>query len=166
MTIYCISHTLSNTECQYCAVEKEALACLWAVEHFEKYLLGRHFTLHTEQHALQQILSSPAKAKSIWKTSKYLCWAERLSAHDFMIAYWKEENLVLDVLSRLLLSSEGPTVADGYVDCLVHQVQPHGITFSEIQFCTSTDNILIPVLYFVNTYWLSLLQRMPGIGVQ
>ncbi len=40
VTITCASHMLLEMEHHYLAVEKEALGCLWAVEQFEKYLLG------------------------------------------------------------------------------------------------------------------------------
>ncbi len=63
---------LTTTEHHYSAAELEGLACLWAVEKFEKFLLGRHFKLHTDQRALQQILKSPAKAESIRKQSKFI----------------------------------------------------------------------------------------------
>ncbi len=62
VTIMCASHTLSATKCNYSAVEKEALTCMWAIEKLDKYLLGIRFTLHTDQHALQQVLGSFTKA--------------------------------------------------------------------------------------------------------
>ncbi len=40
VTITCASHMLSAAECNYSAVTKEALICMWAVEKFDKYLLG------------------------------------------------------------------------------------------------------------------------------
>ncbi len=87
VTISCASHTLSATEHNYSTVEKEALGCMWAVEKFDKYLLGLPFTLHTDQQALQQVLGSPTQAASKWKMSKFIRWAEHLSAYDFTLAY-------------------------------------------------------------------------------
>ncbi len=69
VTVSCASHTLSSTEQRYLALEKEALGCLWVVEHFKEFLLGKHFTLHADQHALRQLLTSPAKAESMHKAS-------------------------------------------------------------------------------------------------
>ncbi len=40
VTILCASHWLSATEHLYSAAEMEGLACLWAVEKFEKFLPG------------------------------------------------------------------------------------------------------------------------------
>ncbi len=100
-------------EHRYSTAEKEALACVWAVEKFEKFLLSRHFTLHMDQHALHQILSSPSKAVGIRKTLKFIRWAELLSAYDFDIAYQKgEENLVPNALSCLPLPSQANALED------------------------------------------------------
>ncbi len=41
-------------------------------------------TVHTDQHALQQVLGSPMQVESAHKTSKFICWAERLLDYDFM----------------------------------------------------------------------------------
>ncbi len=100
VTICCASHTLSETEQHYSTVKKEALACVWAIEHWDKYLLGKPFALHTDQHVLQQVLNSPTQAESAHKMSKFICWAERLTAYDFKIAYRPgRDNLVPDALS-------------------------------------------------------------------
>ncbi len=59
ITVCCASHKLSETEQHYSIVEKDMLACIWAIERWDKYLLGKPFTLHTDQHMLQQVLGSP-----------------------------------------------------------------------------------------------------------
>ncbi len=136
MTISCVSHMLSATEHHCSTVEKEGLACLWAIEKFEKYLLGRPFTLHADQHALQQILASPSQVESKRKTSKFIRWAERLTAYDFTLVYCPgKDNSVPDMLSRLPLATTGEALADGYTDHLISQIHPHGISFAEVQQC-------------------------------
>lgn len=50
------SHTLTETEQKYSIVDKEALACVWAVEKWRTYLWGRRFTLHTDHQALTTLL--------------------------------------------------------------------------------------------------------------
>ncbi len=145
---------LSATECHYSTVEKEGLGCLWAVEKSEKYLLGRPFTLHTDQHALRQILGSPLQAESKRNTSKSICWAERLAAYDFMLVYRPgKDNSVPDMLSHLPLPSTGDALADGYTDCLISQICPHGISFTEVQQCTTADTMLQSVCHYINSYW-------------
>ncbi len=154
VTVCCASHTLTETERHYSTVEKEALACLWAIEHWEKYLLGRSFTLHTDQHALKQVLGSPTQAENTRKTSKFIRWAERLSAYDFTIAYRPgSENLVPDALSRLPQPSSGPAVDDGFTTRLISQIRPHGISFSEVQECTRQDLDLQAAIRYTENGW-------------
>ena len=49
----------------YPAYEGEILAVHWALEKFRHYLLGRDFTLITDNKALQNILTSEKKSKKI-----------------------------------------------------------------------------------------------------
>ncbi len=76
--------------------------------------------MQTDHSALQQILSSLAKAESIRKQSKYVRWAERLAAYDFDIVHRPGElNSVPDALSRLPLPSTAPAVEDDDVPRLI-----------------------------------------------
>lgn len=42
------SSSLTPTERRYSQIEREALGCVWAVEHFRTYLWGGKFTLQTD----------------------------------------------------------------------------------------------------------------------
>ncbi len=65
------SRTLTKTERNYAANEKEALACVWAVEHWEKYLLGRHFLLQTDHQALESIFKEQGGGRTAKKFARY-----------------------------------------------------------------------------------------------
>ncbi len=81
---------------------------------FEKYLLGRPFTLHTDQHALRHIFASPSQAESKRKTSKFIHWGECLATYDFTLVYHPgKDNSVPNTLSRLPLVTTGEAPADG-----------------------------------------------------
>ena len=47
------SRALSDTEKRYSQTEKEALAIIWAVEHFHLFIYGSEFTLVTEHKPLE-----------------------------------------------------------------------------------------------------------------
>ncbi len=100
VTICFAAHTLTQQERNYLTGERGALAAVWACEYFEKFLLGRCFTLRMDHSALQQLLASPGKDQR--KSSKFVQWAERLTAFDFKPVYHQgSENLVADALSCL-----------------------------------------------------------------
>ena len=63
------SKTLSATERKYSTGEREALACIFACEHWLVFLFGRKFTLRTKHQAL------------IYR------WPDRLHHYDFDIQY-------------------------------------------------------------------------------
>ncbi len=46
-----------------------------------------------------------------------------------------------DMLSQLPLRSKGPALEDNLVACLVRQIQPQGINFSDVQEQTGLDNV-------------------------
>lgn len=105
------SGTLSKTEQNYSQLEKEALAIVFAVKKFHKYLFGREFTLVSDHQPLQYIFG---KHKNIPVTaaSRIQRWALILSGYRYSIVY-KKGSLIsnADALSRLP-NSESTNVSD------------------------------------------------------
>ena len=93
------SKTLDRAQRNYAANEREALACMLAVEHWENLLLGLHFTLRTDHQALESMLRNP---KTRRETSKFPRWLQRLQAFDYTVQYLPgPQNKIPDYLSRL-----------------------------------------------------------------
>ena len=93
------SKTLDKAQRNYAANEREALACMLAIEHWEPLLLGRHFTLRTDHQALETMLKNP---KTRRESSKFPRWLQRLQEFDYDIQYLPGlENKLPDYLSRL-----------------------------------------------------------------
>ena len=103
-TVAFASRTLSPTERAYSTSEREALACMWACEHWHYYLYGRRFTLRTDHSALKALLSGGQKGR---KPMRLLRWADRLQQYDYEIQYRPgSDNVVADLLSRSCETSE------------------------------------------------------------
>ena len=91
------SRGLSKSEANYPAHKLEFLALKWAVcEKFQDYLLGAHFTVHTDNNPLTYVLTS-AKVDATGQR-----WLAALSCHDFTIKYRTgKKNIDADALSRI-----------------------------------------------------------------
>ena len=97
--IACFSRTLSASERNYSATEKEAYGVILALEHFEKLILGIHVLIRTDHQALLSMLKQPKDRR---QSSKFTRWLERLQPFQFTLEYVKGgENTIADTLSRL-----------------------------------------------------------------
>lgn len=93
------SHMLFPRERNFATNEGEALACLWAAEHWEKFLLACPFTLRTNHEALLTLLQRHSPSH---KSAKFTRWLERLSRFDYTIEHiLGSRNVVADTLNRL-----------------------------------------------------------------
>lgn len=95
------SSTLTPTQCNYPQVDREALAIIFGISRFYKYLWGRQFTIVTDCSAVQRILH-PSKSLPSRTGSRLQNWASILQGFDYNIVHRKaEEMAVPDALSRL-----------------------------------------------------------------
>ncbi|MCP3663565.1 MAG: hypothetical protein GY696_13920 [Gammaproteobacteria bacterium] len=74
--------SLDKSQRNYAANEKEALACMAACEHWEKFLLGRPSTLRMDHEALTTLLNNTASRR---QSAKFQRWKERLAEFDYNI---------------------------------------------------------------------------------
>ena len=79
-----VSRTLSKAEQNYSQIEKEALALIFGVKKFHKYLFGQRFALVTDHKPLLSILSGKTAIPSV-VAARMQCWAIFLSAYSYDI---------------------------------------------------------------------------------
>ena len=76
--------------------QNEFLAMKWSIEHFQTYLLGRHFKVCTDNNPLTYFLTSPNMDATKQR------WINELAKYDFSLKYQKgKNNTVADALSRI-----------------------------------------------------------------
>lgn len=100
-----ISCTLTTAQQNYAQLHREALAIVFAVKKFHKYIFGKKFTIYSDHRPLQDIFnekkSMPIAAERLQR------WAIFLAMYQYKIEYKKGSRLGnADALSRLPLKME------------------------------------------------------------
>lgn len=100
--IHFASRTLSRTEENYSASEKEMLAIFWVLQTFRNYLYGSKVKIITDHQPLTFALS-PKNTNAKLKR-----WKAYLEEHDYELMYKPgKANVVADALSRIVCSMTG-----------------------------------------------------------
>lgn len=94
------SKALSSTERRYPQTQREALAIVWAPEHFHFYLLGLEFTIRTDSEGLK-IAYSADKGIPKRMMKRFEGWALRLDNFCYKIEHVSGEENIADSPSRL-----------------------------------------------------------------
>jgi hypothetical protein len=90
------SRSLNKAEQNYPITEQEALAVVWAIDHFDKYLLLQKFTVVTDHSALTTLM------KTHKPKGRRGRWIMKLQQFDFEIKHRTgRSNKNADALSRL-----------------------------------------------------------------
>lgn len=146
-TVAFASRSLTSTERRYSAGEKEALACLFACEHWHIYLWGRRFLLRTDHQALVTLLSSRGSGRRPLRIAR---WSARLLYYNFDIVYQRgSDNAVADALSRLPLVAAAEPEMEEEVVSLVSSC----MTKDQVQVATAKDSTLQLVTKYLEKGW-------------
>ena len=95
--VACASRTLSSAERNYSVGEREALACVFAVEKWHVFLWGKKFVIRTDHSALTTMLSKGTDRKSM----RIARWYSKLMKYNYDIEYRPgSDNKLADGLSR------------------------------------------------------------------
>lgn len=99
------SCTLTKTQQNYAQLHREALAIVFAVKKFHKYIFGKPFVIYSDHQPLQEIFNE--KKSMPIATGRLQRWAIFLAMYNYHIEYKKGSKLGnADALSRLPLSIE------------------------------------------------------------
>lgn len=105
------SRSLSPAERNYAQLDREALAIVFGVKQFHRFLFGQHFTLVTDHKPLTAIFS-PDKATPCMAAARLQRWPLVLSAYSYSIEHTSgSRNCLADAMSRLPLPDSVDRVA-------------------------------------------------------
>ena len=165
-----VSRTLTDAERRYSQLDREALAIIWSLKKFHKYVYAVHFQLVTDNKPLQYILHQN-KGIPEMVISRLQRWALILANYDYTISYrptGKHANA--DVCSRFPLkikdtpASTHPDslVCDGVYECETCKDEIYTVFVGEdkpllnsalISKMSRTDPILAKVILFTLEGW-------------
>lgn len=150
------SRTLTTAERNYSVIEKEALACVWAVEYWRTYLWGRHFTLRTDHMPLTRLFSTQGTGRASARIAR---WAARLLEYNFTTEYVQgNKNVTADFLSRLplkvpeeeILNSD---VSDELIAHVTTVLSTSTVNSEELLNASNSDEVFDQVRHYLCTSW-------------
>ncbi|XP_053686512.1 uncharacterized protein K02A2.6-like [Sabethes cyaneus] len=146
------SKALTVIEKKYSQNQREALAAVWAVEHFSYFLMGRHFTLCTDAQGVSFILNR-SREDSKRALTRADGWALRLSPYDYDVQYIRGRDNIADASSRLYDGNDYPFNEDisPWEIALLEANAVGFLTTAEITEATAKDEVLRSVIQSLQT---------------
>ncbi|XP_064471999.1 uncharacterized protein K02A2.6-like [Ornithodoros turicata] len=135
----------------YAQVEREALAIVYEIQKFHKYLYGRTLEIITDHQPLTQIFSQQRHTSPV-AVARVQRWINVLAAYSFTVKYRKGDDLGnADGLSRVPLQRTVAVhkEATNYVSPL----KDFPLTAKEVERETTKDNMLRKVREFTQQGW-------------
>ena len=113
------SRSCTSAEQNYCPLERETLAIVFACSKFNEYLYGKKFIVESDHKPLKSILNTPIH-KTPPRIQRFFMFLQK---YDFVVNYVPRKDLVCsDTLSRIPLKEQGPEISETEVNCQVHSV--------------------------------------------
>lgn len=135
------SRALTAVETRYSQTEKEALAIVWAIEHFHLYLYGHDFVLVTDHKPLEVIYGSSRSKPS----ARIERWVLRLQPYTFKVVYKPGATNPADYLSRHPVptkNTKNQEMTESYINFVTTNSIPKAMTLEEIKKATDKDETL------------------------
>ena len=144
------SRSLTDVETRYSQTEREALAVVWACEHFDLYVRGNKFKIFTDHKALTYIWKKPRPPLRIER------WGLRLQPYCCTIVYRPGKDNTADYMSRhLMATTHSPPrtqkMAEEYVSFIATEAIPMAMSLEEVKCATLNDKTLQAVAGFIRT---------------
>ena len=148
------SRSLSSAEINYSQLEREALAIIFGVKKFHKFLYGRPFTLVTDHKPLVTILNPTSPILTL-AAARLQGWALLLSAYQYAVEFRptaKHGNA--DGLPRLPLSIDRSEALDPVpAEVNVVQINKLPVKAAQLKRVNDEDRVLAKVRHYIVEDW-------------
>ena len=152
------------TQCEknYCQLEKETPAIVFACERFRQYIYGQKFDIYNDHQPLKSIFNKTL-TKCPPRIQRFLL---RLQQYDFEMHYIKGSQLSIpDALSRAPLSDITPEIPETEITCHVHLIMSclriSIAKHQQIAAETHVDPTMQQLVQYVNHGWPHSRQDIP-----
>ena len=142
-----ISRSLTPTEKRYSQIDREALACVWAVERFHNYVFGIEFELLTDNKPLVSLLSLNCQ-KLLPPRIQRLAW--RLHQYRYKINHIEGKMNIADSFTRLPLKELDKTNSGNDVKFVIEN-DCCALLLSEVKEETAKDKTLIKIIDLIHS---------------
>ena len=147
------SRALSAAECNYTQIEKELLAVVFGMEHFDHFTYGREIRVESDHKPLQAIMGKPLM-DAPRRLQRMLL---RLQRYKISLTFkLGKDMLVADTLSRAPVpSQQGTTLAQKEFKtvCAIQDATDVDPILQEVREETKSDNTLEQVMQFIASGW-------------
>ena len=148
------SRSMTETECRYALIEKEALATTWALEHWSDLLIGMKFKVETDHKPLVPLLSTKLLHELPVRIQRFRM---RLMRCTFSNDHVPGKHLyTADALSRAPTNHTGDQQTeefrhevDNYVNAVMLHLPASDHRLEEISRKLNKDDVLKLVLHYV-----------------
>ena len=151
------SRSLSETECRYAQIEKEALAVTWACEKFSNFLIGTTFHVETDHKPLVPLLSTKDLSDIPPRIQRFKM---RLMRFHFSISHTSGKALyTADTLSRAPLNIKEESDIDlqlqtqAFVDSVVNGIPASQSRLDQVKSNYNSDEVCSSILRYCSEGW-------------
>ena len=134
-----MSKTLKKTQRKWSTIEREAYAVIVALNEFNYYLWGQHFTLVTDHRPLTWLKTMPNPSP------KFARWQMSLQQYDFDIVYKAgKTNRNADALNRICVNNTNIIYFDSEINKdLIREEQENDPVLQELRKAMDGENIAV-----------------------
>jgi transposase InsO family protein len=152
-----ISRRLTPAERGYSQLQREALSIVFTVTRLRQFLLGRRFTIFTDNQPITSLFSPDKQLPSV-AAARVLRWSITLSSYDYVIKHRKATlHANVDTVSRLLpTNSTEPSEWENPQESVLYLMEEEDMPVREdkLRQQTARDPLLTRIIdYLRNDSW-------------